>query len=788
MADRFSDSPHSAGLWSAYELARRDSRHGQVHDQNRHELWAERNELQQQVQDLQNEMSRITSEITVRNNQLAEELESILHGLDGREAAAAEALQDAILQIFEDAELGDTDGDTGDTGDAEEPMADEAGAAALPPVLAMTRALLKQRVGALVLTESALSWCAAGVHVSAAEPRIRLANVVDVQVAAAEGGAQMLSVTTELSTSVTYSFKCEYLTAAFMTTLDQAVAAHADAARGVSSAPAKKLSARVKAGRELRQLMLQHTRLLHDNKSKQAAELLARVDGESSSKGHLDAATAAKRREGLAQKRAGELRDVAFSFGGLELTRKIVARFMVMPEVRPLLPGHLQKRRAADEETRDELLDTARAFLTGLLGTKGRRSDEDANAWMAAAVGLIPRTLFQDKRGRSASRVSGLSYRQLKRACAGRGEMEDLSKGWIRKPPSRHSDRIDYAPCRDFWHEHQKVSVPDNQNKQMVRVYGDFDEATGQQSYELHERRAQLCTDLAALPIFRDSVYGERVRAQVRAKPGAAAFAGLVGRRQLVEQKCACIKPRKESECDCELCTFVEYNTALLNRARPGWREAARLERLREAANGGAAVTACPCQIHSPKADEKRMAAAQTALAAAKAAAAKAAEAAVAPGASADLIANAELKTKEARAAETEATSAAAALADARARAVRYDSLAGSTDHLLASLMPCGFEFHPDYTAVGDGVFRSYRRDCCFDPRNCPRRWGPRRFGCGWDAFDEDCPIECNDKSFSWKVWEPRLRGTNDEGKETYFPEFVPRHGTRNGWPLASIK
>ena len=62
VADRFQDSPHSAGLWSTYELARRDSRHGQVHDQNRHELWEERNQLQQQVDNLQTEMARISSD------------------------------------------------------------------------------------------------------------------------------------------------------------------------------------------------------------------------------------------------------------------------------------------------------------------------------------------------------------------------------------------------------------------------------------------------------------------------------------------------------------------------------------------------------------------------------------------------------------------------------------------------------------------------------------------------------------------------------------------------------
>ena len=84
------------------DLARSGKRHVQVHDQNRHEVWEERNALQQQVEELQSEIKRVSSQIAARNIQLAQDLESILHGLDERETVAAEALQDAVLQLFED--------------------------------------------------------------------------------------------------------------------------------------------------------------------------------------------------------------------------------------------------------------------------------------------------------------------------------------------------------------------------------------------------------------------------------------------------------------------------------------------------------------------------------------------------------------------------------------------------------------------------------------------------------------------------------------------------------------
>ena len=33
--------------------------------------------------------------------------------------------------------------------------------------------------------------------------------------------------------------------------------------------------------------------------------------------------------------------------------------------------------------------------------------------------------------------------------------------------------------------------------------------------------------------------------------------------------------------------------------------------------------------------------------------------------------------------------------------------------------------------------------------------------------------------SCKWQIWEPRLRGINAEGKPSYSPELVPKHGTR---------
>ena len=44
-----------------------------------------------------------------------------------------------------------------------------------------------------------------------------------------------------------------------------------------------------------------------------------------------------------------------------------------------------------------------------------------------------------------------------------------------------------------------------------------------------------------------------------------------LGRRQLAENLCPCLKKRKASQCDCQLCTYVEDNVRRWHKARRGW-------------------------------------------------------------------------------------------------------------------------------------------------------------------------------------------------------------------------
>eukprot|EP00966_Prymnesium_polylepis_P208463 4829668-Prymnesium_polylepis.1 len=87
----------------------------------------------------------------------------------------------------------------------------------------------------------------------------------------------------------------------------------------------------------------------------------------------LDAIPAGKMTTG-AKGRARELRGTLFSFGGLALTKDIVARFLRAPEVRLLLPEEFQKqqKRAKDAEVEKRLLEAAKRFFHDLMKVKGK--------------------------------------------------------------------------------------------------------------------------------------------------------------------------------------------------------------------------------------------------------------------------------------------------------------------------------------------------------------------------------------------------------------------------------
>ena len=71
----------------------------------------------------------------------------------------------------------------------------------------------------------------------------------------------------------------------------------------------------------------------------------------------------------------------------------------------------------------------------------GRRTDINRNAHASAVAAMLPADLFENRRGRAAMRLLGLTYRQAKRGTETRREMEDRGGGWKRVKTSEHYDK-----------------------------------------------------------------------------------------------------------------------------------------------------------------------------------------------------------------------------------------------------------------------------------------------------------------------------------------------------------
>ena len=81
-------------------------------------------------------------------------------------------------------------------------------------------------------------------------------------------------------------------------------------------------------------------------------------------------------------------------------------------------------------------------------------------------------------------RILGVSYRVINQGAAYRADMEDSGKGWKLLQTAPHSDRVECALIREWWHT-EEASTEDNVNKQPVHVFHGFDDKA-RYSYILH--------------------------------------------------------------------------------------------------------------------------------------------------------------------------------------------------------------------------------------------------------------------------------------------------------------
>jgi hypothetical protein len=358
-------------------------------------------------------------------------------------------------------------------------------------------------------------------------------------------------------------------TTASAVTATAPVAAAAPAAAATPPVDAKRQKRteepRVRAGRELREAIRNVAKLYGQKQATAAKAAMAAI---------APGKSAADRTVRL---RSEEMRDLLFTFGGLNTTKDILNAFLNHGEVKRLMSDELLKSREemSDAKTATALLEAAKRFLTEMHQrvAGGRRSDAERNAFWASVVSLMPADLLENRKGRAMMRILGISYRTMKEACRMRNELEDSGKAWVLLTTNRHFDNIEkHWEIFDDWMHSEEASTPDNSRKEQIRVYRGFgtDVTTGRRGYALHWRRAQVGNIKELLATWRTSASAAKFR-QATATPKRPNGV-LLGRKQLVKWRCLCVRVRAASFADCKICSFVEEGIKLWHKKRFGWR------------------------------------------------------------------------------------------------------------------------------------------------------------------------------------------------------------------------
>ena len=142
----------------------------------------------------------------------------------------------------------------------------------------------------------------------------------------------------------------------------------------------------------------------------------------------------------------------------------------------------------SDREAIAAVMESIKAFFTGTMATRGRRSDLNRNVFYAAAAAVIPKGVRENKQTRAVMRLTGLRHDAIMKALAMRTDMDDQCCGWKLLTTARHHDAVDYSPL-DRWFHSPLASTEDNEVKKQIRVGEVIDEETKVYSYQLHNRR-----------------------------------------------------------------------------------------------------------------------------------------------------------------------------------------------------------------------------------------------------------------------------------------------------------
>ena len=193
----------------------------------------------------------------------------------------------------------------------------------------------------------------------------------------------------------------------------------------------------------------------------------------------------------------------------------------------------------------------------------------------------------------------------------------------------------------------------------------------------------------------------------------------IVSPKQFLKSRCKCIVNRQGTECDCQLCTYINHNTALWHRARSKWRKPVP---------GGVPCTLPQCKCSDPVFQ--------------------------AASRSVRSLVNFVLCPP---------------LSDEEVNGPRDPAMPWS----LSS---------PRWQtpASAKKPFSCHAETCLEGTHMTPGLLSTTRV-CGWAAkTSPSCMVECSDAPFWWKRWEPRETGRNREtGQSAMTMEFSPVSGTR---------
>jgi len=143
--------------------------------------------------------------------------------------------------------------------------------------------------------------------------------------------------------------------------------------------------------------------------------------------------------------------------GSLERTRSVLNHFLQRPQLRELanldseactaasnLPAVWRsKHQQACDLVIQSIQEWVRMFNTGSGAGGGARASENANAMRALVTGIVSKNLFEkNELGRAMTRLTGISYRQLRHAADARKRLEDEEAAWQRVTKAEYRSSI----------------------------------------------------------------------------------------------------------------------------------------------------------------------------------------------------------------------------------------------------------------------------------------------------------------------------------------------------------